>query len=141
MSFRTKVVAFGTSLLLLAAVVLGYTNLIGQPKLHSTSQGSTAPHDKPTKFWQLSATPERTLPPLDSEQEKAAVILPFPLNLNSASQRELELLPGIGPVLAERIVNYRDEIGEFTSVDQLIEVKGIGLKKLAAIRELVFVEP
>ena len=56
------------------------------------------------------------------------------LNLNTASAKELEALPGIGPALAERIVRYRSQIGRFSRVEQLLEVPGIGKKKLARIR-------
>lgn len=61
------------------------------------------------------------------------------LNLNSATARQLETLPGIGPVLAERIVAYRQMKGRFTSIRQLLEVEGIGAKKYEAIKGLVTV--
>ncbi len=57
------------------------------------------------------------------------------VNLNSASVVELEALPGVGPVLAGRIVAYRDENGPFLSVDQLIEVPGIGPAVLSGLAE------
>ena len=62
------------------------------------------------------------------------------VNLNSASAERLLCLPGIGKVLAGRIVAYREEHGPFASVEELKNVTGIGEGKLAAIRELVFVE-
>ena len=49
-----------------------------------------------------------------------------PVNLNTATASDLDALPGIGPVLAQRIVTYRDQQGRFTSVDQLDDVPGIG---------------
>lgn len=57
--------------------------------------------------------------------------------LNRADPAALEELPGVGPVLAERIVAYRDENGNFESVEDLLEVPGIGEAKLASIRDLV----
>ncbi len=60
-----------------------------------------------------------------------------PLNVNSASQEELTVLPGIGPVTAERIVAYRTKKGPFKTVDDLILIKGIGQKTLEKIRPLV----
>jgi competence protein ComEA len=48
------------------------------------------------------------------------------LNLNTATAADLDGLPGIGPVLAQRIVDYRDQQGRFTAVDQLDDVPGIG---------------
>lgn len=62
------------------------------------------------------------------------------LNVNTASAAELELLPGIGPALAGRIVEDRQANGAFGSVDDLDRVKGIGPKTLDRIRDLVCVE-
>lgn len=57
------------------------------------------------------------------------------INLNSSSASQLEQLPGVGPVLAERIVAWREENGQFSSVDQLLEVSGIGEKVLEKMRD------
>jgi competence protein ComEA len=62
------------------------------------------------------------------------------VNLNTATQGELELLPGIGPAMAKRILEYRTQHGKFTSVDQLDAVKGIGAKTMAKLRPLVSVD-
>lgn len=61
------------------------------------------------------------------------------INVNTATAAELEELPGIGPVLAEAIVAFREENGPFTSVDQLEDVSGIGPVTLEEIRDLVTV--
>ncbi len=61
------------------------------------------------------------------------------ININTASAAELEALPGIGPVLAQAIVDYRTENGPFTSVDELEEVSGIGPATLEEVRDLVTV--
>lgn len=61
------------------------------------------------------------------------------ININTASTQELMSLPGIGPVLAGRIVEYRREQGAFIDVEQLLEVKGIGTRTLARLRPLVTV--
>jgi len=60
-----------------------------------------------------------------------------PLALNRASAKDLEELPGVGPVLAERIVAYREQNGPFAEVEDLLQVGGIGEAKLASIRDLV----
>jgi competence protein ComEA len=59
------------------------------------------------------------------------------LSINQASTTDLESLPGVGPVLAERIVSHRASNGRFEAVEDLLEVPGIGETKLEAIRDLV----
>lgn len=59
------------------------------------------------------------------------------VNLNTASQAELEALPGIGPVTAQRLLDFRKQKGRFSSVRDLLEVEGIGPKKYEAIKNLV----
>lgn len=61
------------------------------------------------------------------------------IDLNRAQSYELEALPGIGPKLARRIIEYRERHGGFSRVSQLREVSGIGPKRYAAICELVTV--
>lgn len=59
------------------------------------------------------------------------------LDLNTATAEQLDDLPGVGPVLAERIVDWRTEHGRFASVDQLREVSGIGESKYASMKSKV----
>ena len=61
------------------------------------------------------------------------------LDLNRASAEDLESLPGIGAVLAQRMIAYRTSIGRFHAIEELREVKGIGSKKFDRIRLLVTV--
>ncbi len=63
-----------------------------------------------------------------------------PVNLNTATAQELEALSGIGPVLAQRIIDYREQYGPFESIDELIEVKGIGPVLLEKLRGFVSVD-
>lgn len=60
-----------------------------------------------------------------------------PVDLNTATVAELDTLPGVGPVLAQRILDWRTEHGQFASVDQLSDVPGIGDARLAQLRDLV----
>ncbi len=61
------------------------------------------------------------------------------ININTATAAELEALPGVGEVIAQRIVDYRTQNGPFASVDGLIEVSGIGPATLAEMRDIVTV--
>jgi comEA protein len=63
------------------------------------------------------------------------------VDVNRASVEELEILPHVGPVLAERIVEWRRQHGRYRSVDDLQAVKGIGKKRLEQLRPLVTVQP
>ena len=65
--------------------------------------------------------------------------LAAPLNINTASAAELEDLPGIGPALATAIVEHRRRSGPFSTVDELVEVSGIGPVKLEQIRPVATV--
>jgi competence protein ComEA len=60
-----------------------------------------------------------------------------PVSLSSASVDELDELPGIGPITAQKIVDYRTEHGPFASVDDLDAVSGIGPARIEQLRELV----
>lgn len=59
------------------------------------------------------------------------------ISLNRATAADLQDLPGVGPVLAERIVQFREDNGLFETIEDLLEVSGIGESKLAALRDLV----
>lgn len=62
------------------------------------------------------------------------------VNINAATVKELQSLPGIGKVTAERIVAHRTEKGKFGSVADLLKVKGVGEKSLEKIRDMISVE-
>lgn len=62
------------------------------------------------------------------------------VNLNAATASDLAKLPGIGEVIAERIIRHREKSGPFRSVDELLVVRGISRKKLEILRPLVTVE-
>jgi competence protein ComEA len=62
-----------------------------------------------------------------------------PLDLNTATLEQLDALPGVGPATAKAILAERDKRGRFTSVEDLLDVRGIGPAKLDAIRDLVTV--
>ena len=61
----------------------------------------------------------------------------YRLDINTASKSQLMELPGIGEIMADRIIAYRAEHGDFSSIDGLLEVEGIGEKKLQQIEKLI----
>jgi competence protein ComEA len=61
------------------------------------------------------------------------------LDLNTAKAHDLEALPGVGPVLAQRIIEYRQSRGPFQKIDDLLSVHGIGKKKLGQIKSMITV--
>ena len=62
------------------------------------------------------------------------------ININTAGAEELDTLPGIGPSIAQKIIDYRSEHGDFQSIYDIANVSGIGAKKLSAILDLITVE-
>jgi competence protein ComEA len=60
-----------------------------------------------------------------------------PVQLSTATLEELDTLPGVGPATAQKILDYREKHGAFSSVDELDAVPGIGPKRLEQLRELV----
>ena len=61
------------------------------------------------------------------------------LNLNTATQAQLEALPGIGASLAQRIIEYRQKSGGFKKIEELMNVKGIGEKSFLKLKPLIAV--
>ena len=80
--------------------------------------------------------PSPTTGPPGSDDGEAPAAL---VDLNTATAEQLDTLPGVGPATAEAIIAYRTEQGPFTSVDELLEVRGIGDAKLADLRDRVTV--
>jgi competence protein ComEA len=75
--------------------------------------------------------------PVDSSAGGGSPSAPQLVDLNTASIADLDTLPGIGPATAQAIIDYRAQHGRFRSVDELLNVKGIGQAKLDEVRPLV----
>lgn len=93
----------------------------------SQQTGQEAPQQAPQ---QTQTTQEPQEQPAEPTQPQSNQI-----DINTAGLEELQTLKGVGPVTAQRILDYRARIGRFDSIDQLLEVKGIGAKTLAKFRE------
>ena len=61
-------------------------------------------------------------------------VLSIPININTAKVEELDILPGVGPKMAQAIIDFREAHGKFSALEDLQKVKGFGPKKFAAIR-------
>ena len=85
----------------------------------------------------MQTLPPQTTCPEPTTPETVAVT--FPIDINRADAEQLTALPGIGEVLAGRIVAYREENGSFLSTQELRYVEGIGEKRLDAILDLITV--
>ena len=86
--------------------------------------------------------PEATAPPAQAKppgQTAKATSPQWPLNINAASQAQLEALPGIGPVKAQAILEWRAANGRFTDPAQLLEIKGIGEKTLMKLLPFIMI--
>jgi competence protein ComEA len=81
--------------------------------------------------------PPGTGPSGPAARSRGKAALTAPVRLNTATLDQLEQLPGVGPALAQRVLDWRTEHGRFSSIDELQQVKGFGPHKFAAVHDLV----
>jgi competence protein ComEA len=86
---------------------------------------------------QIAVGIDLTPPPAAAPSAPTGTVAGASVDLNAATVAQLDQLPGVGPVLAQRIVDYRTQRGAFRSVDELRQVSGIGAAKFADLKSLV----
>ena len=88
--------------------------------------------------WDSFTIPLSAVPP-NSEAVQIETVAPITplLNINTATFEQLQTLPGIGPALAQRILDYRVQNGHFASVAELTNVEGIGIKRLESLLDYI----
>jgi len=130
-SLVQKLAGFGLGMAGLAGLgavgnqYLGTTTKLPPTKSSFVAEPRNSSTDGRNSFVQKSSSSERTKfrPAFGS------------ININTATAQELDALPGVGPAIAQRIIEFRKQRGGFRSIDELDQVKGIGPKKLQDMRQ------
>lgn len=128
---KIEFAAMGVTLVLLSLMIgffLG-RNTVQTTVIHATPEASSD--------LMPSEAPESVVVSVEQSMVQEESVITGPLDLNLATAEQLEALPGIGSVLAQRILSYRAEIGGFHTVEELKNVEGIGDKKFEAIQNLI----
>lgn len=128
--------ALCASLTMLVQQAVHYSALQRSQTVRSQERETQQPQQPPQQSPQLR---EQSQPAQEAPTTQNPAEQPNQIDLNAAGLTELQTLKGVGPVTAQRILDYRNRIGRFENVDQLLEVKGIGTKTLSKFRDQVCV--
>lgn len=147
MKYKKEVAAVGIVFFSVIASVIGY-NIFGEKLEYAVPVINTL---SPERMSELGLTEtskiddsdiwEETKPDIENNTETAGTesSTVFPLDINLADLDDLMQIKGIGKVTAQNIINYRDDYGYFYSLDELLNVSGIGEKKLADLKKSVYI--
>lgn len=92
--------------------------------------------DEATPLPPVSGGPALSISAAAASSPTASVV-----NINTASPEELDTLPGVGPAIAQRIIDYRQTNGPFATIEQIMEVRGIGEATFAKLKDRITVAP
>jgi competence protein ComEA len=93
----------------------------------------------PVAAAQQTKAPAAAAPAKSTRASKATPAPTSPVNLNSATQAQLEALPGVGPKAAQRILDFRKQNGNFKKIEDLMNVKGFGEKTFLKLKPMLTV--
>lgn len=118
---RQSIIVVGFGLIILAGIILYYA--LSMPRVTVKTDSSAGVSEVQTAT-QITSSVSRQTESVQSNSNSVSVS--YPLNLNSCTAQELMTIDGIGEVKANNIIEYRDYLGGYTSVEQIKNIKGIG---------------
>jgi competence protein ComEA len=89
--------------------------------------------------WALVLAIGLLLAPAAAVAQKGKAASTEKVNLNTATAEQLQTLPGIGPAMAKRVIEYRTKVGKFNKIEELLNVKGIGEKRFQQMKDRLIV--
>lgn len=136
------VILVGVAMIIIGVIIM-YISM-GNPRVYVDEERYTVPHSEyqeGTTVEEITVADSTTTTTKKYHSKTNAAITTtskptptvFPINLNTATFDQLTQISGVGEVTASRILAYREELGGYTSVDQIKNISGIGEKKFAAI--------
>jgi len=140
MKQKHTLIAFALIAAVTLAVSLGY--FIGQAQPQGTyvirgDEGTAIPGSTQSPTASPAAPPSPGESPSETPQETPAPPADERVNVNTADISELQRLPGVGPAIAQRIIDFRERYGSFVSAQDLLNVSGIGEITLANMYDMI----